>query len=657
MPSGSSGPSVGALAITLDSVTLSSGGSLPVYGALSVTLSGVTLSAAGTVPILGALSATLVGVSLAGGGSVVTLAPKLKIAGTDRSDKTKTNSVRIRRSMNDRSSMTAELTERAGTYRPAIGNVVTVEYLGRKRFAGYIESIREQAVPGNSAGITYAIACTDYTRLLDWRLYAGSFENQSFYDIVYTIWSAKLQSDGVTLGAIPNPGPTITNRIQDGLRPIAEWFRKLSTETGYLFRINEDKELDFGPLATSPANPAPFSLIFGSLNWRDLEVNRTLGDYRNVQWVRTEYTVTADLTITFTGDGSTRDFFQLDGPFSGIPTVTVNGVPKTVGRLGFDLSGYDWYVDYEGWGLHRYPDQSAPAPGDSIVMTYRVRFRNYTVEEDATEIAARAVIQGDSGRIEAISEDRYIDTPAALTSRANALLRQFGQIPITVDVTFDSEIEPDSDYLEPGQMMAIDLTDGRSDVDDDFLVESMESAWRPTSPDTWEHRVRLTNREPYGQPSGSVIEKLAEAVRIGPDIGTVAAESPVEPDIPKDWSATIVDDRATLVSGSDLANHRPVDVEDGYKVELDNWYATLKAPPAASFAFRVQRSTDNGSSWSPVFTGTFSAGARVISGSSFTITHLYNGERLRYDVTSGDNGATVLTVVINGREVADLSPA
>lgn len=466
--------------------------------------------------------------------------PTVEIAGVDRTNKTKTDSVSIRRSLSDRSSMQISLIERSGVYRPSVFQEIIVEELtvagspgsAVRRFAGYIEEIEERPIPGRVGNIAYSLQCTDYTRLLDWRVYAGSFDiGVAFRDVVTAIFDAKLSNDGLTLGDdIPN-GPVLTVRIQDGLRPISEWFRKLATETGYLFRIDENKVLRFGPLATSPPNPAPFSVTFGSLNWRDMSIRRRVGDYRNRQYARTEYTVTGELTKTFTGDGTTADFFQDDGPFHGAPTATLDSVPLSLGRMGFDGDGFDAYYDVEGWGLHFLtlaPFNNTPPPnGDILELTYRVRFQNTSVDEDAAEIAARAADMDNSGVIEAIHEDRYIDSKAGLDGRIAALLRQFGDVPTEVEFETDSSREPDSDDLEPGHSLSINLTDGPSNVNDSFLVESIESRWKASArEDVWIHRIRCTDLEPYGQRNVAPIEKLAEAVRIGPDISTLETESP-----------------------------------------------------------------------------------------------------------------------------------
>lgn len=601
--------------------------------------------------------------------------PVLYIASVNRSNKTATNSVSIRRSLNQRWSLTAELFERQGVYRPVPGNVIEIgegspEVL---RFAGYIEDIEEQAVPGNLGAIAYRITAVDYTRLLDWRLYSGSFENVSFYSIVEAIYNAKLSGDGVSLAGVVNPGPTISTRIQDGLRPVTEWFRKLSTETGFQFYIDPYKVLHFGPLATSPPNPAPFGLTFGSLNWRKLKIRRRMGDLRNRQYVRTEYNVTGTLTKQFVGDGVTRDFPQYDGAFDGVPTATVDTgsgpVAVTVKRLGFDpYTPGEWYYDFEGWGFHNLAPDAPLGVGDILEITYRVRFNSTAVLQDSAAIAARAAIQGDSGLIEALHEDRYIDRPASLIARATALLRQYGTIGIEIDTEFDSRIEPLSDELEPGMLMPINLTDGPSDVNDDFTVESIESNWIAGAPeDKWEHRVHLTNVEPWGatsssrEPTIAVMERIAEAIRIGPDIETVASESPSEATEHTDWSATIVDKRNPMTVGTDLSNHRPVDVDEGEKVELDDWYATLKVNTGAIVEVDALRSRDDGATFASIYPPggkpTFGSGVKYIDGSTFAIPELYHGERLTYAVNIVSGDASGFTLVLKGRRVPDNSPA
>lgn len=597
--------------------------------------------------------------------------PTVEIAGVDRTLKTLVDSVSIHRSISNRSTMRCTLIEVEGTYTPQAGEPIVIEQDGDKKFAGLIEDFEQEFIEGVDSSMRYSVSAVDFTRLLDWRCYEGSFENQSFYSIIEAMWAAKLSGDGVTLTGVINPGPTITTRIQDGLRPITEWFRKLATETGYLFYIDADKVLHFGPLQTSPSNPCPFVITWTSRNWRNMKIRRRMGDYRNRQYVRTEYTTTGLLTEQYTGDGSTRDFFinAGGGAFNGAPTATVDTgggpVAVAVGRLGFDgpPGPFDWYYDFEGWGFHNFAPDPALGVGDILEISYRVRFNNKTVAEDAAEIAARAAIQGDSGVIEAIHEDRYIDRKASLDARAVALLRQYGSIPIEIDFETSTEIEPLSADVEPGQDLDVDLTGGPSSINDNLLIESVESQWIATgNTDIWQYRISATSQEPSSlrpaqskEPVVAVVERIAEAVRIGPDPDTILAESPEAPTTVK-WTRTIVDTADPLEVGDDLSNHFPVEVEEGEQVELLRFEATLKdaapvSPSVQGFEFEIVRSDDGAATWAVVFTGKFEAGDKHIEGDTFDIYTLNPDDLIGYNATYADGTAAVLTVVLCGRVV------
>jgi len=527
--------------------------------------------------------------------------PILTIAAVDRTGKTKVNTVSINRRLNDRSRMTCELMEVSGVYRPVARQRITIDHNGSRRFNGYIEKISERAVPGTTA-LEYKLDCADRTRLLDWRLYAGSFDAGTAFDaVIEAIFDrCGFSADGVTLGTIPS-SPALGARMQDGLRPVMEWFRKLATETGYQFRIDENDVLQFGPLATS--NPAPFSLSWTSQNWFDLDIERQIGDYRNRQYVRTEYTTSGEITTNFTGNGSQRDFFQDDGPFQGTPEVALNSTPLDVGIFGVDTpASFDVMYDPEGWGLHFVSPQSAPSPGADIEVTYRVRFQNSTMVEDTAEISAQAAIGGDSGVIESIYEDRYIDTAAGLISRADALKRQYGEMPTRVSFGTDSSNEPNSNDLDPGMEIAIDLTSGPSDVDDAFLIEAISADWVASSgDDLWKYRVECTNQEPYGEPVVSTIERLNEISRIGPDLTTVAEESPIPPPI----GFTMVTEQDLLSSGS-------------------NTITTVTAPSTSKLL--VKEITQNGSAdgvitaWSADFASSTPKNIAAVAGAITRIT-------------------------------------
>jgi len=118
--------------------------------------------------------------------------------------------------------------------------------------------------------------------------------------------------------------------------------------------------------------------------------------------------------------------------------------------------------------------------------------------------------------------------------------------------------------------------------------------------------------------------------------------------ISTNWKSTVIDHANPLVVGDDISNHYPADIGDGEEIEFQRWYGALEVAPSSSFAFEIERSTDDGSTWSLAFSGTFSSAQKSKTGSSFSISFIQGGDRLRYNVSSADGTAAVFTLVIVG---------
>jgi len=126
----------------------------------------------------------------------------------------------------------------------------------------------------------------------------------------------------------------------------------------------------------------------------------------------------------------------------------------------------------------------------------------------------------------------------------------------------------------------------------------------------------------------------------------------------RDWWAVINDPKTPLVTGEDLAVHRPVGAEEGEKIELLEWYGALTVAPdsGGSVTVDIQVSYDDGDTWESIFPSdlpTFVAGDRRIVGSDFNLQYLYRDGMLRYDLVATDGTAAILAFVLAGRRVAE----
>lgn len=456
------------------------------------------------------------------------MAYQIYINGVDRTTYAKVNSASFSKRLNSKSSMSCQLEDLGRGFRPAWGQSIRIDQDGTKRFGGIIQRVRELAHPGTSDigySLQYDVQADDYTAITDRRLITGSYGYATLASIVNSIVTNFLEDEGITTTNVAT-GPTLNETFDFNYEPVRSVFDKLSAATGYLWYIDEDKDLHFS-LFTSEA--APFGLTASSANWYDLSVDRDSKNYRNQQYARTEYNVQNTLSITQTADGSTRDYFTGGQIMNTVPTVTLNGTPQTVGRLGADphlpTPGYQCYYDVNGVGVHWPSPLSPPANGVVVVITAVMEFTNVVMAQNATQIAARQAVEGGSGKYQAIREDRNISTLAALSSLAEGELRDKGGDFITIE--FSTRVAG----LRPGQRIDIDLS--FHSINEEFLIESVDYRWVAgaiSHLDFFEHTVRCTNQA--GGSAGTVVGRetnmfrdLVEYARIGPSASDVIAQS------------------------------------------------------------------------------------------------------------------------------------
>lgn len=460
--------------------------------------------------------------------------PVVKFGGVDRTTVVKVNTVTYSRSLNRRSEMQLMTTDE--TYRPVLGQPAELSQDAVIKFAGLVKGYEETTEEGTDQ-LLITITCADWWYRLDGRRYTGSIGGgESLRTAMERMLNQVLDEEGFTITGVPSPGPTITETLRFNHESVSSVLNKITQATGFFCYISPAKNITFSQFAS---NPAPFSITWtnGALSGSP-KIRRSMDGYRNRQFARTQYAVTDELVETFDGDGSTYGFF-VPQFMTAVPTVTVGGVPQVVGEFGIDgpPGTFDCFWVRDGIAIYFYQSgTSTPDPPPigtaNISVTYQGPYKNIAVAEDVAAIAARALIEGGSGKWEGMTEERNIDTLIALNALAEGLLRANSGASTVIDLPMNSANEPDANNLEPGHRLAVNLTDGPHDVNDTFLVESVKSRWiRSTRPegDVWEVEATVTDMEP--QPHAQeIIERIMEVARIGPDMEAILIGGNEPPD-------------------------------------------------------------------------------------------------------------------------------
>ena len=476
----------------------------------------------------------------AGSSFAATGVGQLLITALDRTEYAHEGAFRYRRTFNQRSSGSGLIVSRDGSYLPEVGNPVILFRGSVREFAGYITKCVYRPQPGSPTGAVWTdIECTDNNWIADKRLvYSGGslgvLELGPGYagDIMTSIANFSLSGESVDVSLVEQ-GPYLVAPITFYFETVAAAFNKVCQyAAGYRWRIDEYRRLRFSAFDSTAA---PFSITASSQNYEDLTVTRDLGNYRNRQFVRTETNLTATKVESFTGDGTTRDFFigftdDDDNPvanpqrfFTAEPVVTLDGVALTMGRMGTDadITLYDamWdapipgFGDLGGVGIH-FLDltatigfaQTPPGVGQILAVTYEYLVGNIVMEEDTAQQLIRQGIEGGSGITENVDEQRNIRDGATLRQIALGDLAMYMLVPKKVDYSTNQQ------GLEPGMIQPVTLP--ALGVSATLLVETIESNWFFGRDFQFRHKVTLTDAGPLAGPIFTE-EKLREVARIG----------------------------------------------------------------------------------------------------------------------------------------------
>lgn len=238
--------------------------------------------------------------------------------------------------------------------------------------AGEIDNIRERGAKDKPVDdLLVTISASDFSVAPD-RIYqhaafdAGTLEDQ-LIQIVTTLGYGALMG-GVTLASDQPTGPNV-EAVEITRAKLIETFNRITLATGYVWRINELKELSFRlPSSVS----APFNITESNrYAIEDVSVETSLSaGFTNWVWVDYGNGISTK-SETFTGDG-VEDQWALAYDLVAAPRgyVVVNG--STVQTLSVDTTGGAWEVDTSSNILTR--AAGALPNGDTVELEYQAQF-------------------------------------------------------------------------------------------------------------------------------------------------------------------------------------------------------------------------------------------------------------------------------------------
>jgi len=330
------------------------------------------------------------------------------------------------------------LNDKAGylaAHRPVVGQPFHISQDGVVQFSGLISQVTEIAYPSTNT-LMFQCQCSSWATILDHRVATASYPQGSIgTTVIDDIITRFCAGDGITLGHVAGfytlPQDTVFSPTT-----VTDALNQLRTFSAEQWWIDESKDLHTQLIGLGADSGITISDNDGKWISGSMKVTTTTQNFRNVQYEMTAGPVgTQNTTEISTADGI-KFFFVTRFPVTAVPVVKVNGVTQTMYQLGIDPYGQaGWYWAPQSYGVQQ-GQQIPPGAGSIITIIYDSFSLNYVVETNPTSIAARALIEGTSGRWEQIDNTANLGSDAIARYYADGQLSNYAAIP--QQVTFDS---------------------------------------------------------------------------------------------------------------------------------------------------------------------------------------------------------------------------
>lgn len=317
---------------------------------------------------------------------------------------------------------------------------------GSKMFGGYIADV---TISKLQTGLPQAsVTCIDYARLLDSFLVHKTYQDMTDAAIFQAIVDTYCVGFGITTDNVVS-GVTISQVSFNYIQP-SQAFRRICDATGRNWYIDYDKDVHYFPINQSNT---PFDIDSSETGYFNLSISKDSSQIKNRVYVRGGTKLSEFTTYSEKGDGIKTKFVLPDKPHE--VTLTVNGVSKSIGIKNVNLTGYDWYLNFQEKYLEQDTGGAVLTSTDTLVVTYKYDIPILVALENSASIL-------EHGTKEFAIFDKSITTTDAARDRAQAELTDYAS----------RVIEGSFDTYEPGffsgQTIHITLTD--YDIDDDYIV-------------------------------------------------------------------------------------------------------------------------------------------------------------------------------------------
>lgn len=374
--------------------------------------------------------------------------------GTDITDKVDTGSFAITDERNSiRDTLNFTVLKLPGGFTPVLDAEIIVTRDGTRIFGGTILSMETsiEAVPT----VQFDVECVDFTRQLDRKLVTERFIDQTGDAIIEA-----LRDDYAPTFTIANVNaPQTIDRISFNRLTLSECLDKLAKLNNFNWYVDYNKDIHF---FAKNDELAPFNISDTSNNFifSSLRIRSDLSQLKNLIEVQGGEVPIAARSTLHAGDGETTEF-PTNFKFAEKPTVTVDGVTKTVGTEYLDTEGFDCYWSFQQKYV-RFDATAIPAaPGSgttNIVLTGQPLVPLITVVPDNDSITE-------------FGEYEYAVTEKTLGSENQTIDRGLAELEAYANEITEASFETYTPGLRSGQLITIDSA--LHGVTADYVIQSV----------------------------------------------------------------------------------------------------------------------------------------------------------------------------------------
>ena len=560
------------------------------------------------------------------------MAVVVKIGGVDKTDSIKPGTLKCTRTYGEPWTCEFGTFDQEGVYYPDAGETISVEIDGSVYFGGVVRSVDRIKEGSFTDVLETACSATDWNVRFEKRS-AGQYEwiDETAGAIIASVNTNSLSGEGFDTSLVET-GPTISNFRTDYGDMVSDvWKRLLELCPGYRLFVDPDKKIRFYSAAASPpTDAASFDIPVSAGNISSLKVRETDEGYFNYVIGRVGRALRDPQPETFTGDGTTTSF-ELAFPCAIAPTITINGVPNSVGIASID-TGRDWYWSEGSTEIRQDAGGTPLSASDTLVVEYVGIESIIVLSKDDAEIAARQAVEGGSGQYH-----KVIDIEGML-SRGDAQAICDGYLYDHIDISLIANYET-SDWIEsqarnltPGSVQSI-MQDGWGAQQPRYFVRSIVATLHEHAVSTHDNGFVYEVEAIHGSLTKTLFQWFKDLQSGGRGSG-VAGNQDVE-------QIHFMSGCDEITAGSDIAPHRPVLHRPG---SIQYLTSDFKTAPTVDTVYNILRSKDAGASWASIF-ATGSATHPAGLNGPISVTGFGDGAKalprltkFKLDVLSGSGG-------------------